>query len=101
MLEKDAKPSGHGRLQDSQSRLDGVLGTGTLGRKQLPVEMRLEGWVSRAELALFLLSCIESMVCFLVESRFSLVNVFCSSAVPGFGYGASGYVQEPLEPLCS
>jgi hypothetical protein len=54
MLDKDAKPSAHGRLQDSQSRLAGVLGTGTLGGKQLPVEMRLEGWVSRAELALFL-----------------------------------------------
>jgi hypothetical protein len=57
--------------------------------------------ITEAELTLSLLSYIESMFCFLVESRFSLVNVFCSSAVPGFGYGASGYVQEPLEPLRS
>ncbi len=57
--------------------------------------------ITEAELTLFLLSCIESMLCFLVESRLSLVNVFCSSAVPGFGYGASGHVQEPLEPLRS
>ena len=54
MLEEDAEPSAHSRLQDSQGGLAGVLGTGTLGGKQLPVEMGLEGWVSRAELTLFL-----------------------------------------------
>jgi hypothetical protein len=51
--------------------------------------------ITEDELTLFLLSCIESMFCFLVESRFSLVHVFCSSARPGFSYGASWCVQEP------
>jgi hypothetical protein len=57
--------------------------------------------ITEAELTLFLLSCIESMLFFQVKSRFSLVSVSCYSAVRGFEYGASGEVQEPLEPFRS
>jgi len=53
MLEKDAQAAAHSCLQDSQSRVARVLGPGNLDGGQLSVEMRLSGWMSRAQRAFF------------------------------------------------
>ena len=52
MLKDDTKSAARNFLQDSQSRLAKGLRAGSLGGGQTSGEMRLGGWVSRAESAL-------------------------------------------------
>jgi hypothetical protein len=64
-VEKEAKPSTGKRHQGSQHDLASVFRTRNLGGGKVSVEMRLEGWMSGAELAF----------------------LFRTSAAPGAGHG--------------
>jgi hypothetical protein len=52
LLKEGAKAAARGFLQESQGHLAGVLSHGSFGGGQSSSEMRLGGWVSRAECAL-------------------------------------------------